>query len=75
MYTRSLGTVSASESVDVLIVSVTPGALEFLGVWLSQNSSHLVKGHVTIGVFVYLKLCAGFITAGSSDSLIESPSK
>lgn len=69
--TRNLCTVSGSESVDVL-VGVIPGALECQGGWLSQppDAGHLVKGHVTVGIFVYLKQCAGLITAGSSASLV-----
>lgn len=76
-YARSLGPVSGSEPVDVLIVIVTPGAPECLGTWLFQppDAGRLVKGHMTVGVFVCVKLCPGFLTSGSSGSLVESPKR
>lgn len=57
-YTRSLGPVSGSEPVHVLIVVVIPGATEWLGRRLSPppGAGRLVKGHVTVDGFVYVKL-------------------
>lgn len=59
MCSSSLRTVSGSQPVDVLIVGVTPGAPGGLSMWLSPppSADHLVKGHVTVDVFVYVKLC------------------
>lgn len=63
---RNLYTAGGSRPIDVLIVHVIPAAPESLGMWLSKPSGtgHLVNGHVTVEVFVYLNLCAGLNHCG-----------